>query len=214
MASFAYHLALSGAAAVGASSYASRVQQCSLEDSLCLGVLVLGSGFVCDMDSADSHHTHHALNIASAVAPALILSAAGVYLQSPTMTFLIASLSFWAIRIVLREVVRHTASHRGMFHSVPAAAVWFCMVFLAFRGIVPDQRLLFAAGACGGYLIHLILDAAVAHQSMSGQSFSPSKNSGFALKLYSPSLFANFICYALLLSLGFLSLRDAGLVDF
>jgi len=213
VASFAYHLGLSAAAGVGAGVAANRMLSIGWEESVCIGILVLGSGFICDLDSADSHHTHHALNIASAVAPALLLTAAGSWALSSTVIFLSASLSYLLTRVLLREVVRHISAPRGMFHSVPAAIVWACMVFLAFHDLPQNTRLLFAGASAGGYLLHLVLDASFSKVSISGAGFDPGQHSGFALKLYSSSMFANFICYGLLITLCFLCLRTLGFID-
>ncbi len=213
MASFVYHLAVSGVAGAGAGMAASSSFGATWEESLSLGILVLGSGFLSDVDSADSHHTHHALNIASALAPALLLSAAGIGSLGPTMVFLCASLSFLLIRVVLREVVRHLSSPRGMFHSVPAALAWAGLVFLSFHELPESMRLMFAGAAGGGYLLHLVLDASVSRVTLSGGAFAPSRYSGFALKLYSESMFANFVCYGALLSLTFFCLRSLGWIE-
>jgi len=107
------------------------------------------------------------------------------------------------------DVMKILTTHRGMFHSIPALLIVGLLVFLLYHNSSVMFRVYLAGGAMLGFLSHLVLDELYAVNFM-GVRIRLNKYAGSALKLYSPSLFATALTYALLLGLGFLAWLDYG----
>ena len=108
--------------------------------------------------------------------------------------------TFFFIRFALGTIFKKITSHRGMFHSLPAAAIAGISVYLAGDHFPIDEltKQILALGVGVGYLGHLVLDEIYATINFNGKKFRPSKFLGSALKLYSKSKIASFASYALL----------------
>jgi membrane-bound metal-dependent hydrolase YbcI (DUF457 family) len=119
---------------------------------------------------------------------------------------------YLAIRFGLSWLLKNYSHHRGMFHSLPAAAIAGQTTFLAFAAEEPLRRYFVASAVVLGFLTHLVLDEIWSVKlGMFGPKFK--KSFGTALKFYGPVLWPNLITYVLALILGALAAGDAALTE-
>jgi hypothetical protein len=126
-----------------------------------------------------------------------------VYQSSPDNLPLligVSLISFFLVRFVVGAIFKKLTHHRGMFHSLPAAAIGgLATYFLAnYFPVSETTRQVLALGVGLGYLGHLTLDEIYATINFNGKKFRPSRSLGSALKLYSGSGLANIVCYLLI----------------
>jgi membrane-bound metal-dependent hydrolase YbcI (DUF457 family) len=121
---------------------------------------------------------------------------------------LVGAAIYLAIRFGLTWLLKSYAHHRGMFHSLPAAAIAGQTAFLAFAAEEPLRRYFVASAVVLGFLTHLVLDEIWSVKlGMFGPKFK--KSFGTALKFYGPVVWPNLVTYVLALILGALAAGDA-----
>lgn len=115
---------------------------------------------------------------------------------------LLPVLAFVIVRFVVGRIFERFTHHRGMFHSIPAAALAGILTCWALNFFEINPRLCTFAGlAVGiGYLGHLVLDEIYSTVNFHGLKFSPKKSLGSALKFWSSSRIATVFVYILLLA--------------
>jgi len=176
---------------------------CALGAGLCAV-----AGMMPDLDSGPGIPLRESVAFAAAVVPmmmihrfqqmglpleAIILAGAGLYL---------------AIRFGLSWLLKNYSHHRGMFHSLPAAAIAGQVTFLAFAAEEPLRRYFVSSAVVIGFLTHLVLDEIWSvNLGMFGPKFK--KSFGTALKFHGPVLWPNLVTYALAIALGALAAGDA-----
>jgi membrane-bound metal-dependent hydrolase YbcI (DUF457 family) len=177
---------------------------CALGAGLCAA-----SGMLPDLDSGPGTHLRESVAIASAIVPLLMIHRFqqwGLPLEAMVLVGVAVAV---AIRFGLTWLLENYSRHRGMLHSVPAAAVAGQVTFLAFSSEEPLHRYFVCSGVVLGFLSHLILDEIwAARQGLFGPKVK--KSFGTALKFHGSELWPNLAAYALVLVLGALSAADAG----
>ena len=113
---------------------------------------------------------------------------------------LLPVLTFVIVRFVIGRIFEKFTHHRGMFHSVPSAALAGVLTCWALNYFDINPRLCVLAGfAVGiGYVGHLILDEIYSTVNFHGLKFSPKKSLGSALKFWSSSRVATVMVYVVL----------------
>jgi hypothetical protein len=99
--------------------------------------------------------------------------------------------------------------HRGMFHSIPAAAIAGLIAYVICDTGVSFGRTFKGIGATIGYLTHLILDEIWAVE-MTGGHLRLKKSFGTAMKLFGKSAPANSSTWGLLIGLCVFAANDLG----
>jgi membrane-bound metal-dependent hydrolase YbcI (DUF457 family) len=97
--------------------------------------------------------------------------------------------------------------HRGIFHSIPMAAIVSLAVSLALSSLkLPRTDVIALSCSLGlGFLSHLVLDELYSAVNFDGKSLGPKKSFGTALTLFSPSILATTGAYVLLCALVYLN---------
>jgi membrane-bound metal-dependent hydrolase YbcI (DUF457 family) len=205
MASFQGHLAVStvlGAAYGGAAAWYWQLDW----GTAFLGALAttLG-GMLPDLDSDSGVPVRELFSLVAAIVPVLLLRRME-QLRSLTneQALVVLAALYLLIRYGAADIFRMITTHRGMFHSIPALLIAGLLVYLLYDSPNPMLRLYLAAGSMLGFLSHLLLDELYA-VNFTGVRFRLNKYAGSAFKLYSPSLAATALTYALLFGLGFLA---------
>jgi membrane-bound metal-dependent hydrolase YbcI (DUF457 family) len=179
---------------------------------LLAGGLCSVAGMLPDLDSGPGIPLKESVAFAAAVVPMMMIHRFH-QMQLPLEAMILAGAAIYlAIRFGLSWLLKNYSHHRGMFHSLPAAAIAGQTAFLAFAAEEPLRRYFVASAVVLGFLTHLVLDEIWSVKlGMFGPKFK--KSFGTALKFYGPVLWPNLITYVLAMILGALAAGDAALTE-
>ncbi len=183
-----------------------------IDTCIVAGTLCSVSGMLPDLDSNSGRPLREATALGAAVIPMLMVDRLQkMELKQDTMV-LIAIIAYVLIRFVLAEIFRRYTVHRGMWHSIPAAAICGMVAFLVMSHEDITIRLFKTSGVVLGFLSHLILDEIWSIDFRKG-SYRFKDSFGTALKLWGGSRFANVVTYAKLVIIGTLVWQDQGFMS-
>jgi len=196
---------IAGAAYGGAAWYAGGLppMTCVLGGGLCAV-----AGMMPDLDSGPGVPLRESVAFAAAVVPIMMIHRFQQMGLPGEAIILAGAAIYLGIRFGLSWLLKHHSHHRGMFHSLPAAAIAGQVTFLAFAAEEPLRRYFVSSAVVLGFLTHLVLDEI---WSVKMGWFGPKvkKSFGTALKFHGPDLWPNLITYVLTLILGTLAAGDA-----
>lgn len=176
---------------------------CALGAGLCAV-----AGMMPDLDSGPGIPLRESVAFAAAVVPIMLihrLRETGLPLEA---MILCGAAMYLAIRFGMAWVLKNYSIHRGMFHSLPAAAIAGQITFLAFAAEEPLRRYFVSSAVVVGFLTHLLLDEIWSvKMGMFGPKFK--KSFGTALKFAGPTMWSNVLTYVLAVALGALAAGDA-----
>ncbi len=194
MANFNTHISTSAMLGIGYGAVGHTVYGMPLPASILASGLCTIGGILPDVDADRGHSLREIMAFLAAVIPMLLVDRLS-HLGLPHETMVLAAAcAYLFIRFGVTNFIRAYTVHRGMWHSIPAAAIaglvafWLCHC--------PDLNVqLYKAGAVvAGFLWHLILDEIYAVQA-SGGRVRTKKSFGTALKMFSKSPWANISTY-------------------
>jgi membrane-bound metal-dependent hydrolase YbcI (DUF457 family) len=169
------------------------------------------AGMLPDLDSGPGIPMRESVAFA-AVVPVMLLPRLEQF-GLPTEALIIACGAIYlAIRFGVTYLLKNFAVHRGMFHSIPSAAIAGLTAFLAFAAEDPLRRYFVASAVVLGFLTHLILDEI---WSVKLGMFGPKvkKSFGTAVKFLGNEAWANIVTYLLVIVLGALAANDAAVTE-
>ena len=209
MANFQTHLAASTLLGVGYGGAAYACYGVPASTSILAAGLCSVSGMLPDIDSGPGRPLREITTFMAAVVPAMLVRRLEHLGVSPESVILTAAGIYAVIRFGFSWLLRHFTIHRGMFHSLPAAAIFGALVFLLAYNDNTTLRWFTAGSVVLGYLSHLILD-----EIYSVQWTRPrlKKSFGTALKFLGEGWWPNASVYAQLLVLTLAVVEDPGLV--
>jgi membrane-bound metal-dependent hydrolase YbcI (DUF457 family) len=141
------------------------------------------AGMLPDLDSDSGTPVREMIGFLAAVVPALMIPRF-VQLGLSTEHMVLAAIGIYAfIRFVVAAVFKHYTVHRGMWHSIPAAAVAGLLAFLLVSGTQIEVRLFKTAAVTLGFLIHLVMDEIWSFEVRRGR-LHMKKSLGTALKFF------------------------------
>lgn len=211
MADFKTHMGVS--TATGALlAFAGYQAKMSWDTCLVAGTLCSVSGMLPDLDSNSGRPLREATALGAAVVPMMMVDRLQRLNLQPDTMVLIAIAAYISIRFVLAEVFRRYTVHRGMWHSIPAAATCGMFAFLVMSHEDIGVRLFKTSGVVLGFLSHLILDEIWSVDFKHG-SYKFKSSFGTALKLWGNSRSDNLISYGLALLLGIGVWQDQGFMS-
>jgi hypothetical protein len=166
------------------------------------------AGMLPDLDSDSGVPVREMLSILAAVVPALMVPRfQQLGLQHEQLVLAMVVLYF-AIRVGLGAVFKHYTAHRGMWHSLPAAAVAGLVTFELVCGSTLEIRLYKALAVVLGFVTHLVMDE-LWSVDLHGGVPRLKKSAGTALKLWTTNgLWPNISVYGKLFALVFLAIGD------
>ena len=171
------------------------------------GVVVIGA-LLPDLDSDTSKPVQVLFRTLSVIA-SLFVGLFLFLLQVPAIHCFISGpfAAYILVHLVVLPLFNRLSSHRGMFHSLPAAAVsgLLCWLVLRLTSLSTTTTFLLSLGIAIGYLSHLVLDKLWGKVTFSGAAFTNTHKQGGPLKLYSKNIIATGVTYFLLLVLRFLN---------
>jgi membrane-bound metal-dependent hydrolase YbcI (DUF457 family) len=173
---------------------------------LSAGLCAIG-GVLPDIDSDNAIVLRESLGLVAAVTPLLTLHRLTQISLPQETIVLIAAGMYLTIRFVLGMMLKRWTVHRGMWHSLPAAAIAGGVVFYLCASPDTGIRLIKTGAMTLGYVWHLLLDEIYAVEPRFAR-LRFKKSFGTALKLWGPNPLANGFVYLLLIGMTFMVNHD------
>ncbi len=208
MADFKSHMTVSTATGVVV-AVAGHQANMGLTTCILAGGLCSVSGMLPDLDSDSGRPLREATALAAAVVPMLMVDRFQRLHWDHEAMALAAALVYLTMRFVVAEIFRRYTVHRGMWHSLPAAAIVGLFAFLIMSSQDISVRLFKTTAVVLGFLSHLILDE-IWSIDFRGGKFRFKKSFGTALKLWGNNRWANYATYTKLAVVCFLVYQDEG----
>ncbi len=200
MATFKTHLSVATLASGMAATTITNIGLATLDQTPLLFALGVAGGLLPDIDADNSIPVRLAFSLLGLIgAFGVVLYVMARYRFSISELTLLVTGTFLAIRYVLFELFLRLTEHRGIFHSLLAAAFFLCLgTSLSYNLGGTPARLAWLHGLFVGmgYVVHLTLDELFSVDLLGGRL---KRSFGTALKLFSRDLKAT-------LTLGFLTL--------
>ena len=205
-----FRVHITGSSIVGAGYGLAAWQVGDMHPATCAlgGGLCAVAGMMPDLDSGPGIPLRECVAFAAAVVPIMMIHRFQHFGMPLEMIILCGAALYLAIRFGMAWVLKNYSIHRGMFHSLPAAAIAGQVTFLAFAAEEPLRRYFVSSAVVLGFLTHLVLDEIWSVQlGMFGPKFK--KSFGTALKFHCPTMWPNVLTYVLTAILGALVAGDA-----
>lgn len=207
MADFKTHISASTLAGIAYGYWGVTSEGMTLENGILAGGLCSVSGMLPDLDSDGGIPLREISMFAAAVIPIMMLNRFRDYNLSHESMALAAMLIYVVIRFGAFEFFKRFTVHRGMWHSIPAAASAGLIAYLVMPSPSNAERAFKAAAVVLGFMIHLILDEIWAVEVGVGR-LRTKKSFGTALKFLGSSPTANVVVYGMLFGLLYTAWSD------
>jgi membrane-bound metal-dependent hydrolase YbcI (DUF457 family) len=176
------------------------------------GGLCAVAGMLPDLDSGQGTPVRESVAFAAAIVPMILvhrIHQSGLPIEA---VILLGAGIYAAIRFGVSWLLEHYTTHRGMFHSLPAAAIAGQVTYLAFWHEDPLRRYYVASAVVLGFLTHLVLDEI---WSVRNGQFGPKAKKGFgtAMKFHGPVLWSTIVSYVVVVALGLVAASDAAFAE-
>ena len=199
MAGFKTHIGTSTVLGVGYGAAGSWFGM-PLGESILSASLCSVAGMLPDLDSDSGVPIRETFCFLSALVPMMLINRLEPYDIAPETLLVIGIIGYVVMRFGVSRLFRKYTVHRGMWHSIPAAAIAGLIVYLL--TCLPDETIrLYRSGAVvAGFLCHLVLDEIWSIEMKRGR-LRFKKSFGTAMKLWSRNMWANLTTYAKLAAL-------------
>ena len=212
MAGFQIHLTVSTVLGAGYAA-AGYSQQLPLSSCLVAGGLCSLAGMLPDLDSDSGVPVRELTALTAALVPTLMIPRFEQLGLDREHLVLATAFVYLAVRFGAGGLFKGYTVHRGMWHSLPAAAIAGLLTFLLVAGTDMPVRLFKSGAVVLGFLSHLILDEFSSVQVRRGR-LRIKRSLGTALKLWTTSsLMANVSTYGKLAVLVALIYGDPYLME-
>ena len=171
------------------------------------------AGMLPDVDSDSGRPQREVLNFAAAVTPMLMIDRFSHLRLSHEEMVLAGGCVYALVRFGLGELLKRYTVHRGMWHSIPAAAIAGLIASLVCSCEDMSLRLFKVAAVVIGYLSHLVLDEIWAIEWRRGR-LRLKKTFGSALKLFGRGWWPNISTYGKLLVVATLAFSDPVIMQY
>ena len=211
MADFKSHITGSTIAGVAYGYWGVAEQSMSIESGMLAGGLCAVSGMLPDLDSDSGVPLRETSMFVAAIAPMLMIDRFRDLGFSHEAMALAAMLIYIAIRFIAVEFFKRYTVHRGMWHSIPAAASAGLIAYLVMPCPTESVRVYKTLAVVLGFLVHLTMDEIWAVDVTRG--FRLKKSFGTALKFFGPSVIANITVWGMFAGLLYFAMGDHAIVD-
>ncbi|QDT02527.1 hypothetical protein K227x_09050 [Rubripirellula lacrimiformis] len=211
MADFKSHITGSTIVGVGYGYWGVSTQSMSLESGMLACGLCAVSGMLPDLDSDSGIPLRETSMFVAAIVPILMIDRFRDLNFSHEAMALAAMLVYIAIRFIAVECFRRFTVHRGMWHSIPAAAVAGILAYLVMPCPNESIRVFKSCAVVLGFLVHLTMDEIWSIDIRRG--FRLKKSFGTALKFFGPNMLANTAVYAQLGLVLYFAMGDHGIAE-
>ena len=211
MADFKTHVTASSIVGLGYGGVAFGVADMPLPDCILAATLCGVSGMLPDIDSGPGRPLREITTFLAAMVPAMCLTRLYDSGLAQSWRVLIAIAVYAAIRYGLRYALQRYTVHRGMFHSLAAAAIFGELTFLLMFGAETTIRWFIAGGVVAGVLSHLLMDEIYSVEWDGRPRLK--KSFGTAIKLFGKGWWPNISAYGKLALLTVLVVLDPTFVQ-
>ncbi len=187
-------------------------QGMTLETGILAAGLCSVSGMLPDLDSDSGIPLRETSMFGSAVIPILMLDRFRAMELSHESMVVATMLIYIGIRFVIVEFFRRFTVHRGMWHSIPAAATAGLVTYLVTPCPEESIRLFKTASVVLGFVVHLALDE-IWSLEFGFLKFRAKKSFGSALKLFGNNQMANMLAYAQVAFLAYVAWGDTDIAE-
>jgi hypothetical protein len=171
------------------------------------------AGILPDLDSDSGVPVRETMAFVAATIPALMIPRFVQLGFDVEHIALATGLIYLAIRFGASDLFKRYTVHRGMWHSLPAAAIAGLLTFLIVSGSTLEIRLFKTAAVVLGFLVHLTLDEIWSIEVRRGK-MRIKKSFGTALKFWTTkSLWPNVSTYGKLALLVAVLIGDPYLME-
>ncbi|QEG24424.1 metal-dependent hydrolase [Mariniblastus fucicola] len=210
MADFKTHITASTILGIGYGGVAHLKFDVPLGHCMIAGALCSVAGMLPDLDSKSGIPQREMLCFVSVLVPMLMMFRFQELGFTAEQMVFVAGVSYVVIRFGLGELFKRFTKHRGMWHSIPAAAVAAMATYLVCFSPETGIRLFKAWSVFLGFILHLLLDELYSVDMM-GRRLK--KSWGTALKFFGKDSFANISTYTKVGLLALLIANDGTLMD-
>ena len=211
MADFKSHITGSTIVGIAYGYWGVAEQGMAMESGMLACGLCAVSGMLPDLDSDSGIPIRETSMFVAAIAPMLMIDRFRDLGFSHEAMALAAMIVYVLIRFVAVEFFKRFTVHRGMWHSIPAAASAGLIAYLVMPCPMESIRIYKSLAVVLGFMVHLVMDEIWAIDLMSG--FRLKRSFGTALKFFGPSVIGNTVVYAQFALLLYLAMGDHSIVD-
>lgn len=212
VADFKTHITGSTIVGAGYGYWGTFHQGMSIESGLLAFGLCSVAGMLPDLDSHSGIPLRETSMFASAVVPMLMIERFRDLELSTEAMALAAMVIYIGIRFFVVEIFRRYTVHRGMWHSLPAAASVGILAYLCMPSASESARVYKSVAVVLGFLVHLVLDEIWSIDYRRGR-FRLKRSFGTALKFWGNDMSGNISVYAKLVLFAYLAWGDQDIMD-
>jgi hypothetical protein len=205
-----YQAHITGSSIVGAGYAAAAWYVGGMPPVTCLlgGAACAAAGMLPDLDNSSGDSMRESVGVVAALMPVMLLHRFQQMQWPFEAVVLLGAALYLAIRFGLSWLLENYSVHRGMLHSLPAAAIAGQVTYLAYGHDEPLRRYFIASAVVLGFLTHLVLDEIWSVRlGLFGSKVK--KSFGTAMKFHGPVLWSNIVTYVLVVALGLIAAGDA-----
>ncbi len=195
MAGFRMHVTTSAVLGCGYAGVGHALYDVPLDTAVVAGAMCGFSGMLPDLDSDYGVPLRETMAFTAATIPMMLVGRFQSLALSHDAMALVAVSLYLFVRFGITNIVRKYTVHRGMFHSIPACAIFAGLAFLVCGTAPIEIRCYKAGGVIAGFMSHLLLDEIYAIEWKGGR-WRFKKSFGTALKLWGDDGWSNFSTYA------------------
>ncbi|MDQ6991122.1 MAG: metal-dependent hydrolase [Mariprofundaceae bacterium] len=211
MANFKTHITVAAFGSIAATAVC--IQKIGISDEHAVILFLLGciAGMLPDIDS--NHSIPAKWFFRSLTATSMVAMAFYSIPKFSTLVVLGCLLStFIFVHYIFSYTMKSITSHRGLFHSVPAAGLFgMAMYFTGYHGFTWSAHFSWLAASfiSGGYVLHLILDECYSVDLMGGRL---KKSFGSALTIFNKRQWRGYIMLYLIFACASLYAYDPNII--
>ena len=197
MANFNTHISTAGILGIGYGAVGHSVYGMPLTSSVLAAGLCTVAGILPDVDADNGYSIREIMSFLAAFVPLMLLHRV-IHSGLPHETLvLMGAGAYLVIRFGIANVIRRLTTHRGMWHSIPAAIIAGLAAFWLCNCPELDRQIFKSAAVVTGYIWHLILDEIYAVDT-SGYQPRVKRSFGTAIKVFGKKPWANIFVYGVL----------------
>jgi membrane-bound metal-dependent hydrolase YbcI (DUF457 family) len=213
MANFKTHITTSTILGIGYGTSAFLLWDIPAQHCLIAAGLCSVAGMLPDLDSDTGVPVRETLCFLSVLVPMLMLPRFEALGMNAEQIVFASALIYVGFRFGVGEIFKRYTKHRGMWHSVPAAAIAGLATYVVCLSPDTEIRFFKSWAVVIGFLSHLVLDE-IYSVDLYGRQIRIKKSFGTALKLFGPSRWANVTTYAKLLLLIAIVMGDTRFMNY